>query len=492
MGWVNMEKTKGFKDIVFGKAAAENEKSRRYRKLLLDGFLDDYGYTNLLLYDEKFLVLGLKGSGKSAIAARLELLAEQSDDFIVTNYDLSTEFPHKLFSKLLNLHENEAQLTKFQYYWEYLILLVFIESFSKDDSATYSNREQYKLLLKVMEQLELMPTMSFTNLVTKLKAEDFEANLNNALSTIKGSKKGLSTIFNLLREICYSISVKRKHLLIIDGLDSLMTQQIKQNNIIASLVVVSDAINRHFLENDINAKIILLCRTDLFDILPGANLNKIKQDSAIILNWYQEGVPANSTNLIKMINLRIRTSIGYDTDIFEFFPGSIQSGSLTVKTLLDHTRYRPRDLIALLNYIQTTTEGNLKPAHYEVLAGIMQYSREFLLSEIKNELYGFLNDDEREKSMKLLSLMNKSTFNFEEIENIKNADTRFQKLDTIRILQALFDCGAILNFRKDESGVYIYTSKIRNPTACFDPHQSIRIMRGLWKTFNFREDDDTY
>ena len=67
-----------FKDIEFGMAAAENEKSFKPH-LLLEGFLDTYGYINEIRDGHKFLVLGPKGSGKSAIGSKLELLSKQEN-----------------------------------------------------------------------------------------------------------------------------------------------------------------------------------------------------------------------------------------------------------------------------------------------------------------------------------------------------------------------------------------------------------------------------
>jgi len=284
-----MTESKGFKDIIFGKAAAEKEKTPAYKRLLLEGFFDAYDYTKQLLYADKFLVLGLKGSGKSAIAARLELLSKEDTDLIVTNYDISAEFPHRLFSHLMELYKNEAQITKFQYYWEYLILIVFLENFSKDSTSVYKNINLYNLLIKSLEFLELMPTSSFSNLVAKTTESNFEEKLVKHLKSVEqfddaNSASAMNYIFHLLRDVCFSISCKKKHILVIDGLDSILTPQIQQNNIIAALILIADSINNHFIENGIDAKVILLCRTDLFDILPGANLNKIKQDSTIILN----------------------------------------------------------------------------------------------------------------------------------------------------------------------------------------------------------------
>lgn len=61
-----------FKSINFGAIAAETEKEY-YPKLLLDGYIDNRRYIDKLSNGPHFLVYGQKGSGKSAIGARLLL-----------------------------------------------------------------------------------------------------------------------------------------------------------------------------------------------------------------------------------------------------------------------------------------------------------------------------------------------------------------------------------------------------------------------------------
>lgn len=486
---IGLQQSKGFKEIVFGKAAAENEKTPRFKKLLLQGFLDAYDYTNQLLNGEKFLVLGLKGSGKSAFGARLELLSAERPNLIVKNYYISEKFPHQMFSDLME--SQEPKIIKFQYNWEYLILLVLLESFAEDDSIEYKDLYTYKELIGTLKALGLIPSNSFADLIIKIKGETFKANLSKVLDNdAKESKTKLEYIFNLLREVCYNISVKKKHLLIIDGIDDILTKQIRQKNIISALIETADRMNRHFLDKEIDSKILIMCRTDLFKTLPGSNLNKIKLDSGIMLNWYDEGALLDSSNLVRLINLRAEVALGYKVDVFEeFLPRTILRGNRTMKTLLDYTRYRPRDFIQLFNSIQANTTST-KPTKEEIWSGIKQYSINYFMDEIKNDLDGFLNDDEREKAMKLLAMMNKSKFSIEDIEKKKTQDSRFRSLDLVKVLQELFDCGAISNYWVDDSGREINTTKYRNPTAPFDPSKNIRIHWGLWKALNITDVHD--
>ena len=165
----------------------------------------------------------------------------------------------------------------------------------------------------------------------------------------------------------------------------------------------------------------------------------------------------------------------------EFFPNEIRVGDPTMKTLLDHTRYRPRDIIFLLNNIQQRTRGSI-PTAEDLWKGIRSYSLNYLINEINDELYGYLTSDEREDAIMLLDSMNKSVFSLKELEYKKNE--RFDSLDLIKVLNALFNCSAIGNVKKTRDYGNIYSMKYRNPYASFDPNEDIVIHFGLRKALN--------
>jgi hypothetical protein len=87
----------GFADIEFGFADAEKE-SAQNPDLLLFAFFDDSHIVDKALKGSPFLLLGYKGSGKTAIAERANLLAssdpslfvkvEQLADFSYTDFKL--------------------------------------------------------------------------------------------------------------------------------------------------------------------------------------------------------------------------------------------------------------------------------------------------------------------------------------------------------------------------------------------------------------------
>lgn len=472
-----------FSEIEFGMAAAEKERSNKPH-LLIDGFLDAYGYVNKVLNGDKFLILGPKGSGKSAIGSKLELESQNENGLYVQTYYLA-DFPYNKFSGILP--GSEAPETKIPSHWEFVLLISFMDSFSKDDTCKSTGRVDMNKLIKALQELGMSPGKSLTDIVKNTTKKEFRASLPKVLEISHSSEKetkklDITLLFSSLKDVCYSLKTESNHIIVIDGLDDVLTRREKQYTSLSALILAVDRINTNFLKNNINAKIIILCRTDLFEKLPGPNKNKIRQDSAVILDWYQDARNISSTNLVKLINLRAKLSLGRDVNIFEdILPLEISPGLPTAKALLDHTRHTPRDIIQLLNKIQEHTKGTA-PTPNEIKNGIRTYSFDYLVPEIKDELTGYLESDEVEQVVKLLGSMNKSEFNLDELQSMIKNDERFSLLDSMKLLNALFDCNAIGNVKGYTKKYYSW--KYRNRYDSFNPNEDIVVHRGLRKGLN--------
>lgn len=472
-----------FKKIAFGKSSAEKE----LPKLLIEGFLDN-GYVDKLINSDDFLVLGPKGSGKSAIGVRLELMSRSNNEIQVKKYDLA-DFPYKPFSKIIP--SKEAREIKFQNDWEYILLVALINNILKDETALHDN----PLLKKVAAALEsygILPSEDLTHIVstTVNKKAGIKAYIFDALGSSEKEKIpfDISMLFETLKSLCYSLKLRTKNLIVIDGLDNVLTldQKDRQYTSLGALILVADRINTRLKKAEINAKFIILCRTELFEKLPGSNNNKIKQDSAIILNWYQDK-DINSTNLLNLINLRAKNSLGKPTDVFEeFFPKTItRHNKNTLPFLLNYTRHTPRDLIILLNKIQESTKGDI-PSEREIWNGLDEYSTSYFISEIRDELDGFITMEEIDSTVKLLQLMRVTRFYKSDIEDKSNSHRGFIAFDLDKILDLLFNCNAIGNV--DENSYH--SLKYRNIHSHFMGDQKIVVHKGLWKALNLKPSND--
>ena len=476
-----------FKDIKFGRISAEDEFTYS-PELIIDGFLDAYGYIDDVLNTEKFLILGPKGSGKSAIGTKLELISKDNEDMFTKKFYLQN-FPYNRFSGFL--HSSEAPEIKYPKNWEYLLILACLNSFMSDDSFKYPKKARN--ILKMLMDLGLLSTDGKIQLEQIVKTTtDSKLNINLKALRYEKSKSyekitDIKQLFSILSEIFYSIELKSKHYIILDGLDFVLSKRENQVKSISALILAVDQMNKTFYMKGIPAKIIVMCRTDMFNSLSGPNQNKIKQNSAIVLDWFQDTSNLKNSNLAKLISLRTKISLKTEIDIFKVcLPPDLYHKGIkkeTIRVLLDYTRHTPRDIIQLFNEIQHHTGRSTRPSKENIKYALISYSKEYFVGEIKDELYGFVDARELKYLIPLLITMGKSRFDIKELEDVIKSNDKFKSINSNRLVNVLFNCNAIGNIDKSTNFV---TFKYRNPYAEFNPNNDILIHNGLQKALNLK------
>ena len=158
-----------FKEIRFGFASAEKE-SADAPELLIDGYYDFDEIISEVTHGSRFLVLGYKGSGKSAVAERLKLMAENDSELFVTTMYLS-EFPYTSFKKIVS-GDSEPE-SKYPTAWAWLIPLTLLQSFKEDNGGSFSGNPDS--VFKRLEAVGLMPAPSLKELVLVSSKQSFRA-----------------------------------------------------------------------------------------------------------------------------------------------------------------------------------------------------------------------------------------------------------------------------------------------------------------------------
>src|ERR1044072_2502674 len=150
---VGSRPTVGFKNFTFGYAAAEDEVTLAPR-LLLDGFLDVHGCVKELLEGHPFLVLGYKGSGKSAIAQHIQLRTQDESQLFVQTLYLN-EFPYQSFVQIPSPAGSEGleAIT-----WTWLLLLYLLDSFRKDLGSSAVSDPLQVGTITALQETGLLPT----------------------------------------------------------------------------------------------------------------------------------------------------------------------------------------------------------------------------------------------------------------------------------------------------------------------------------------------
>lgn len=467
-----------FRKINFGLSDAQSE-SMDFPDLLTDGYFNVAQVIETVNSPRHFLFLGYKGSGKSALSEHFKL---SENDYVVDQHPLK-DFPFKFFDKVIN---DEDRALKYKTIWRWLLCVSVLASLYKEMKSVSS---QTQLAIDVFTQLGLFPVINITSLLKKSSSTTISATIKSLgiSHTVNAeyAEADMELLTDYVKDVILSIKETKQHLIIIDELDDILTPNGKQFENIAALINEAKDLNAFFLENKMPVKILILCRTDMFERLPGQNLNKIKQANSFTFTWYKEGVDTDKkSDLVCMINKRAKLTYPDVDDVFvSFFPKKYDDANIH-SALLNYTRHIPRDFVQLINYIQANCTTN-KVTKEAISKGIKSYSTEYFLPEISNELSGYIPSSAIQSVFTVLSSMRSQNFTTEQFVSKFKETVATVDVDPLEILKVLYDCSAIghVHFYKEFNGTRVLY-KYRNRHTSFLKEDKILLHRGLWKAMN--------
>jgi hypothetical protein len=471
-----------FASLTFGRAAAERE-SAEDPELLLSGYLDVHSAADRILHDSEFLVLGYKGSGKSAISHHLKLRAQEEHSLFAQSIYLA-DFPYAEFADIQ--HETGDGYARYPAVWTWILALYILTSFSTDEGALSGTAPDFLSLIKQLRRQGFIPSTTVPQLLRKTKTSTFSVQ-GGGIATASVSESEAPGTFTLppvidrVLEIISDFESDSDHLIIVDGLDDVLLGAPIQTAALSTLVLAISRLNRNLAQAGACAKVVLLCRTDLYESLPLPNKNKIRQDSAIVLDWYQDTNKPRNTELVRLTNLKARVHAPELPDIFAaYFPEELRGRSV-LRYLLDFTRHTPRDLLRLLKYIQEFSEGNKQLGDGQIHSGIRKYSIDYFLPEISDELEGFLKKPQVNMGLDLVSSFNQQHFDLEGLRRYASGDDRFKNLNLEQFLERMFEASAVGNVRREGSSKDYFTFKYRNRHSSINFEAEMRVHQGLWQ-----------
>jgi hypothetical protein len=482
--------TSSLKDYEFGYAAAEEEGAYA-PKLLLAGYHDPESLISKAIEGRSFIFLGYKGSGKSAIGEHIRLIAQDRHNLFVTLVTLA-DFPFTPFSKILKGDmEPEA---KYPTAWCWLLLLYLFESFTRDNARQSQDEKAFQDCCSDLKELGLLPNPTFRRTVLTSSKSTFGATLWKVTAKSERTYERQDTtdfafFVDSLKQIAFGINSPNRHLFIIDGLDDILTKRDVRYDALSALAYEANRLNQALAMNHVPAKIIILCRTDLFERLPGANTNKLRQDATVNLDWYRDSQNPAGSDLIRLINMRAQISSKSNIDVFaKHFPERMErlhkgESQDTRSFLLDLTRHTPRDIIVLMKNLQTFATKEVMTRD-QILKGATAYSKDYFVPEIKNELSGYVPDGHISVLIELLGALRKREFFVYELEAQCRRSGAPAGLDVHLCLKYLFECSALGNVETWPSGQTFFTFRYRNRHSAFNPNKKVLLHFGIWKALN--------
>ncbi len=475
------------RDIEFGKATGEQE-GIDFPLLITKGFLDKEDILESVLEGGKSLVLGFKGSGKSTIGEKIRLhcYPESPDSKVCAVVNHLADFPFKSFAKICpGSAEPEA---KYPTSWQYLLLTAVLNSFLQDPNGRDTENLDFRENVSRLTDAGMLPVKSLKHMALKASKTSFKVNLAKVVeysreTSDRNADKDLMflDVVDFIKEVVGDFSTLSTHLLVVDGLDDVLTSRDVQLQALSALIFEANRLNIWFKRDGIPAKIVVLCRTDIFERLPIPNKNKIKQDSSILLDWYHDPREPDQSLLIELANLRASLSLGRNVDVFsEFFHSTIEDKP-AAQFVLEHTRHTPRDFIQLLNGCKVFDVGK-RMGREEVIKGIRKYSIDYFLPEVEDEIVGYADHDLFLCFKSAASKLKQREFSYASLYS-KFESSKYGESDLHDLLKALFRCSAIGN-KWSVGGSDRYEFVYRNPHADFDKEKTIVLHKGLWKSLN--------
>lgn len=471
------------RNINFGCSDAHTE-CEDYPELLSDGYMDLSNVVNKALNTSAFLFLGYKGSGKSSLSEHLRLIDDKS--IFVDNQRL-TNFSFSSFSKIFR-GEGEKEIQA-QDAWRWILCVKVLQNLIKDTDAHTNDVLSLNKAVTILTQAGILPILDVSSLVThststkfkaSVKAFEFEHQINSENTSVH-----ISMATSFIKELLITFKEGHSHLIIIDDIDDILHPNGTQYTVISALINEVQDLNRYFKKNNLPVKILVLCRMDIFDKLNDPNKNKIKQDNSFNFVWYREGADDPASNpLVSLANMRARLVYPDLVNVFsECFPQKYHKKNI-YSALLDFTRHTPRDFIELLNYIKKQCNSGTVSAT-DIGNGVKEYSTEYFIHEIHDEMAGYIPSDESTALIKCLSSLRKRDFFLNELETLYHDYYPINTHETlVKNLKILYDCSAIGHVYSYDKRKQMITFKYRNRNSSFTEIDRICLHKGLWKALN--------
>lgn len=446
------------------------------------------------------LVIGRKGVGKSAYAARLKLLNSESREAFIISL---TEVSYNDFIKISDNKGNVIGTQRYLHAWYLLLLSSVVKMLQEED---VENVNALRILKKAVVDLGLSLGSNIVRDIFTASKKDFKVKLSmieiavsdngNEASKIKFSN--LTDFTNYFIEVFCQLGVKKEIYPVIDGVDDVLRNKKDIQEILSGLVRAVYSLNQK--NYGVNAvKFILVIREDIIKTINDSDMNKIVHDSGYTLNWYTNS-NSEVDNLLLLLNKRISAKNelingNHSNPSFiwnKLFPFKIR-GRSSWNYFLEYTMYRPRDIVQFLNQFINNYPHDTVATREMFNDELRNFSRDYFYEEMKNELLGFLEDNTINELFDVLQKLGsekRESFKFSDIVKVYNQNYPEYDLAKIKhIVTTLFNAGYIGMLRKIENQktgrVKNYVNfKHKDPRLSIDFSNLLIIHQGLFSALN--------
>jgi hypothetical protein len=434
---------------------------------------------------KRFLIVGRKGSGKTAIYRRLIRSRDYSDFPIGHTFD---DYPW-------HFHDHQAVAgvpaeERFLHSWKYLILITLSKVLLNQDNSQPWSSDSLEAVTKIEKFIidsygsrDPDVTQIFSpNKTLKLKGSlNFKAPwLDTKLDAERLSVEHLPLIIQevnrtLLDSVCAVLNPDNNYYVCFDQLDLRFDpgDQTYRDRLVGLLLAARD-INRAARDAGKKMSCVVFMRDDIYQELKFEDKNKLTENHMSRIEWDN---PRGNHTLKSLMEKRMASLFKIsENGAWELVfneDQEMRGRQSKYQHILDRTFLRPRDMIKYCNETlqayQARPDASGKFDNKDVTLARQAYS-EYLLSELEDEI--FKHAPGYEAYMEVLKTLDSLDFEISDFTEVceRRADILPQSKSGIAILRELFEFSVVGFYQSGGQGYggSEYVWKYQNPRSRFN------------------------
>lgn len=470
----------GFVDLYFGKSDPTHE-ARANPEDFIRSYVDLDGAITQVVSGEKTLILGPKGTGKSALGLYIEKTSGLEGSSYYARLKNASTLPLAEIPQLKTGQPSGALRTYTA--WKFILLANYLDVALSDQTAKITNIREIRRVLRSLREFGFISSEAGKTLLQvsgKSYALD-KAEVGSLFRDEGGSSVTIYTLIPYLERWALAVRSTKRHILILDGLDSIFLNDARYDESLSGLTQAAHDLNLSLGTNGATGSIVLLIRNDIFSrislILPDAHKMR---DFAHDLDWrVMSGAAGENAPLIRLVNRKAsqERGDGSGVDVLSYFPTAIPIGGRRgrpktmprLQYLLNLTRHTPRDILQLMEHVRLAAKAAEAPATDRLLSqdvireGVVQYSAKYFVDAIRGEFAGFQGGAvESEAALNALKFLPHSQFTRSDYRNCIATHSPGLESKADEFLRLLFFAGALGNLFRTGNERYMVFYHRRN------------------------------
>lgn len=493
-----------FKELTLGFPDSEIEFNRK-PEIFDRAFYDPKEYIDKLsdFNNPKAILIGRKGVGKTAYSAKIRREFNSYSKGKSVRIDLSS-IPYVSFSKISNIKGDVDGAQRHLHSWNILLIFEILSNLDIEEIA--GNKNNFKKLKKLYKELGFSSDLTQNVLLASKK--QFKVRFFNQEIDLThdpkepGESISFSNIIDMskyIQKLFQTLEIQSPLILMIDGVDDVLRVKKQTRDVLAGLVRSTFNLNEDSYKYNNLVKLLIMIRDDIIKTINDPDFNKIIESTSYKLNWYDKD---GKSDLLHLLNLRFQLSaqlksVNVTNDPLaiwnKFFPVRIDSKSINSwEYFLEHTMYRPRDVLQFINRFAEDYPNAEKIQINEFKDELKKYSQNYFIGEMNNELSGFISDDLIQELPSILQDLSSNSFSYAEFSEAVD-NSLVEDVNKKHLLSILFDLGYIgmlrdvkkrnPNTRKIESKTYV-NFKHKDTRLKLDLSNRLLIHKGLFSALN--------